>query len=145
MHRYIIITSRIESVESTPTHLVIHFEDPKQQSSISVPYMLVFPDRFTPSEHASPLLTSGIFGDKPLSPTGTVPEAEGKESSMPMPRMGDSPKTPIRGLFWAGNSGSFAGNVALSVAQGMNAGIVAGDELGAEDLERMTEEARQEL
>jgi hypothetical protein len=51
---------------------------------------------------------------------------------MPMPRMGDSPKTRVEGLFWAGNSGSPMANIALSGAQGMNAAIVAAGELGEE-------------
>lgn len=57
-----------------------------------------------------------------------------------MPRMGDNPKTPIPGLFWAGNAGSMMANVGMSVAQGMNAGSMAGDELGSEDMERMLKE-----
>ena len=56
---------------------------------------------------------------------------------MPMPRMGDSPHTRVPGLYWAGNSGSPVANVAMSVAQGMNAGTVAASELGTEDMERM--------
>jgi hypothetical protein len=59
---------------------------------------------------------------------------------MPMPRMGDSPKTRVEGLFWAGNSGSPMGNIALSGAQGMNAAIVAAGELGEEDYQIMKRE-----
>ena len=141
IYRYIIVTARIARIETTPTHLAIHFEDPAAQPSINVPYMLTIPDKMTPSEHASPVLTSGIFGDKHLSPFWTIPDADGADATMPMSRMGDSPKTPVKGLFWAGNSGSFVANVALSVAQGMNAGVTAGDQLGTEDVERMVKAA----
>jgi hypothetical protein len=139
-YSYIIITARISNIENLPTHLTIHFEDPAAQPSIDVPHMLVIPDKTVPSEHAAPLFNAALLGNKTLSPFGTLPNAEGPEGAMPMPRMGDSAKTPMRGVFWAGNSGSFMGNVALSVAQGMNAGVQAGDQLGEEDMERMMDE-----
>lgn len=40
----------------------------------------------------------------------------------------------MRGLFWAGNAGSFMANVNAAVLQGQMAGLVAGDECGEEDI-----------
>jgi hypothetical protein len=55
--------------------------------------------------------------------------------------MGDNPKTNVSGLFWAGNSGSPMGNIAMSGTQGMGAAVIAVGELGEEDMKVMKEEA----
>ncbi|WVQ75592.1 hypothetical protein IAR50_005220 [Cryptococcus sp. DSM 104548] len=134
---YTIVSSPITSVtaDTDNTTLTITFQN---HPSIQVPYMLLFPEKFTPSDDALPFVNEQLFG-LPLGPMGTIPfdpaSQGGKGNGMP--RMGDSPKTPVSGLFWAGNSGAPAGNVAISVAQGQMAAAVAGDELGAEDLAKL--------
>ncbi|ODN77530.1 hypothetical protein L202_04703 [Cryptococcus amylolentus CBS 6039] len=135
---YTIISSPITSVKSDAdnTTLTITFQE---HSSIQVPYMLLFPEKCTPNDHALPFVNEQLFG-LPLGPMGTIPfdpASQGSGGGGGMPRMGDSPKTPVKGLFWAGNSGAPAGNVAISVAQGQMAGAVAGDELGDEDLAKL--------
>lgn len=90
----------------------------------------------TPSEHAQPLLSPSFLQGELAAPFSSIPGPE-DGSGMPMPRMGDSPKTRVEGLFWAGNSGSPMANIALSGAQGMNAAIVAAGELGEEDYQIM--------
>ncbi|WVQ97245.1 hypothetical protein IAU59_004356 [Kwoniella sp. CBS 9459] len=136
---YEIITSSIESVVETAdkTALEIHFTS---HPSITIPYMLIFPEKMTPPPH-SPWL-AGLF-DQPLGPMGTIPfrpeppVTDGKAQAKGMPRMGDDPRTGVKGLFWAGNSGSASANVAISVAQDQMAGSFAGDELGEEDIESL--------
>lgn len=124
-------------MESTPDNLVITFES---HPPLSIPHMLIFPSSMVPSEHASPLLSPAFLQGDLSPPFSSIPGPEGKDAAMPMPRMGDSPSTRVPGLFWAGNSGSPVANVALSVAQGMNAGAAAATELGTEDMERMKRE-----
>ncbi|OCF32787.1 hypothetical protein I316_05423 [Kwoniella heveanensis BCC8398] len=136
---YEIITSPVESVyENTDkTALDIKFTS---HPPITIPYMLVFPEKMTPSAH-SPWL-AGLFSE-PLGPMGTIPfppappVSEGEAQAKGMPRMGDDPKTSVKGLFWAGNSGSAVANVAMSVAQGQMAAAMAGDELGEEDINKL--------
>jgi len=94
----------------------------------------------TPSEHASPLLSPSFLKGELSGPHKSIPGPE-EGGGMPMPRMGDSPKTRVEGLFWAGNSGSPMANIALSGAQGMNAAMVAGGELGEEDYQVMKRDA----
>lgn len=138
--RYTIITDKIVFIDNLPTHVTINFTS---HPSIDVPHLLVFPTKNTPCPHAIPLLTPSLLGG-PLSSFGTIPNPNiAADAAMPMPRMGDSPKTPVKGLFWAGNSGSFVANVQASCAQGMNAAIVAGEELGGEDMEEMLREMKE--
>jgi hypothetical protein len=133
------ITSIIESVESTPETLNIIF---RSGPPLAIPHMLVLPSSIVPSEHASPLLSPEFLQGELIAPFSAIPGPEGKDSGMPMPRMGDSPRTRVAGLFWAGNSGSPMANIALSAAQGMNAAIIAAGELGEEDFQKMKEEIR---
>lgn len=58
------------------------------------------------------------------------------------PRAGADPRTPIRGLFWAGNAGSPYANVVMVTTQGALAAVVATDELGNEDLERERQQVK---
>lgn len=139
MNRFRFITSEIERVQGSPESLDITF---KSGAPLSIPHMLVLPSTMIPSEHASPLLSPGFLQGELIAPFNAIPGPEGKESGMPMSRMGDSPKTKVPGLFWAGNSGSPMANIALSAAQGMNAAIVAAGELGEEDFQKMKEEIR---
>jgi hypothetical protein len=137
--RFRFITSAIIRVESTPETLDITFEsDPP----LSIPHMLVLPSTMTPSEHASPLMSPAFLKGDLMPPFNAIPGPEGEGSGMPMPRMGDSPKTRVPGLFWAGNSGSPMANIALSAAQGMNAALIAAGELGEEDFQKMKQEVR---
>lgn len=135
VNRFRFITSPIVKVESKPDTLVITFES---HPPLEVPHMLLFPSTMTPNEHASPLLSPELLkGDLP-PPFSSIPGPEDQDAAkMPMPRMGDVPNTRVPGLFWAGNSGSPVANVALSIAQGMNAGVAAATELGTEDMDRM--------
>ncbi|WWC86156.1 uncharacterized protein L201_001029 [Kwoniella dendrophila CBS 6074] len=130
---YNIISTPIESMaeNSSETALEIKFTDGK---SIEIPAMLLFPEKFTATEDSLPILTEGLLGDK-LSPFGTIspPNTDLGVSGFP-PRMGDDPRTNVKGLFWAGNSGSFVANVTVSLAQGQTAAVFAGDQLGEEDM-----------
>ncbi|WVF70879.1 hypothetical protein IAT40_005673 [Kwoniella sp. CBS 6097] len=136
---YEIITSPIESVleNDKKTALDIKFTS---HPPITIPYLLIFPEKMAPPPHSSWL--EGLFAH-PLSPMGTIPFkpepplTDGKAQAKGMPRMGDDPRTEIKGLFWAGNSGSAAANVTISVAQGQVAGSMAGDELGEEDINKL--------
>ncbi|OCF55546.1 thioredoxin reductase GliT [Kwoniella mangroviensis CBS 10435] len=134
---YQIIFTPIQSIleDSSKSKLIITFTD---QSTINVPAMLLFPEKFSPSEHSAPLLTEELLGDR-LQAWGTIPgpSASGSGATGLPPRMGDDPRTPVRGLFWAGNSGSAAANVTLSLAQGQMAGVMAGDQLGDEELAKL--------
>jgi hypothetical protein len=126
---------------STPDHLEITFKD---HLTLSVPHMLVLPSQMTPSTHASPLLSPSFLKGELSPPFNSIPGPE-DGGGMPMPRMGDSPKTRVGGLFWAGNSGSPMANIALSGAQGMNAAIVAAGELGEEDYQIMKRDVEASL
>ncbi|WVQ85430.1 hypothetical protein IAT38_007595 [Cryptococcus sp. DSM 104549] len=130
---YKIITSPITSVEETAdkSTLNINFAS---HPPIMVPNMLVFPERVTPNEDALPFVNEELFG-APLGMWGATPPAPTPAAMMP--RMGEDPTTPVKGLFWAGNAGSGVANVTASVAQGQIAGAFAGDELGAEDLAKL--------
>ncbi|WVW82203.1 hypothetical protein I302_104209 [Kwoniella bestiolae CBS 10118] len=134
---YQIITTPIQSIHEDPSKstLIVTFTDDR---TITVPAMLLFPERFTPSEHSAPLLTEELLGSK-LQPWGTIPPPPPSADGRPavQPRMGDDPRTAVRGLFWAGNSGSGAANVTVSIAQGQMAGAVAGDQLGEEELAKL--------
>lgn len=127
------ISSPIQSIKEndSKTSLIIEFAD---HPSISVPYMLLFPEKITPSDHGSFIVNEELLG-APLGPMGTIPAPTESLGAPKMPpRMGDDPRTPVEGLFWAGNSGSMPANVTISAAQGSAAAIVAADELGTEDL-----------
>ncbi|WRT64059.1 uncharacterized protein IL334_000987 [Kwoniella shivajii] len=133
---YKIVSSKITSVKenSEKTSLEIKFDN---HDPISVPNMLLFPERFTPSSDAAPLLTEELLGAQ-LQAWGTIaPPSSGLGASGMPPRMGDDPKTNVRGLFWAGNSGSAAANYTISLAQGQAAGGMAGDQLGEDDLAKL--------
>jgi hypothetical protein len=134
--RFKIISSPIERVESTPDSLNITFTS---HPPLSIPHILVLPSQMTPSSHASPLLSPTFLKGDLSPPFNAIPGPDGP-TPMPMPRMGDSPKTRVQGLFWAGNSGSPMANIALSGAQGMNAAIFAAGELGEEDYQVMKQE-----
>ncbi|OXG89912.1 thioredoxin reductase GliT [Cryptococcus neoformans A2-102-5] len=130
---YQVISSPIQSIKEndSKTSLIIEFAD---HPSISVPYMLLFPEKITPSDHGSFIVNEELLG-APLGPMGTIPAPTESLGAPKMPpRMGDDPRTPVEGLFWAGNSGSMPANVTISAAQGSAAAIVAADELGTEDL-----------
>lgn len=138
--RFKIISSPIENIKSTPDYLNITF---KSHQPLSIPHILVLPSQTIPSEHGSPLLSSSFLKGELSPPFNSIPGPE--NGTMPMPRMGDSPKTRVYGLFWAGNSGSPMANIALSGAQGMNAAIVAAGELGEEDYQIMKGEIEASL
>ncbi|AAW46125.1 conserved hypothetical protein [Cryptococcus deneoformans JEC21] len=133
---YQVISSPIQSIkeDDSKSSLIIKFAD---HPSISVPYMLLFPEKFTPSDHGAPIVNEKLLGG-PLGPMGTIPAPTESSGAPKMPpRMGDDPRTPVDGLFWAGNSGSMPANVTISAAQGCAAAIVAADELGTEDLVKL--------
>lgn len=132
-----IICSPITKVVTKPETLEINFES---HPGIQVPHMLVFPSSISPNEHAAPLLSPAFLKGELTPPFSAIPGPENEKAAMPMPRMGDAPNTRVPGLFWAGNSGSPMANVAISVAQGLNAGAGAATELGTEDMERMRKE-----
>ena len=94
----------------------------------------------SPNADALPFLTKSLF-DGDLTPMGTVPiikpEALGEGDMKLPPGFGDDPRTPVKGLLWAGNSGNMMGNINLSVIQGQTAGFLAGEELGSEDLKSL--------
>jgi hypothetical protein len=140
MTRFKFITSPIDHITSTPNHLEVTFKD---HPPLSIPHILVLPSQMTPSEHAQPLLSPSFLKGELSAPFNSIPGPE--DAGMPMPRMGDSPKTRVEGLFWAGNSGSPMANIALSGAQGMNAAIVAAGELGEEDYQIMKRDVEASL
>ncbi|WWD17969.1 hypothetical protein CI109_102414 [Kwoniella shandongensis] len=128
------ITSPITSVKEnkSTSSLEINFAS---HPTIAVDAMLVMPERITPSEHAASFLTEDLL-KAPLGPMGSIPPPPpGQQGSGSfLVRMGDDPKTTVKGLFWAGNSGSPMANVTFSNAQGQVAAVTAADELGQEDL-----------
>lgn len=131
---YMIITEKISRIEDTSDGLLVHFRD--QREPLSIGYMAVMPNSWSPNPHSSAFLDQTLLG-KPLTPNGSIMPAESKdlEGRDPLPPlMGDEPRTATRGLFWAGNSGSFMGNVINAVSQGQLAAVMAGKELGDEDL-----------
>ncbi|KIR98032.1 thioredoxin reductase GliT [Cryptococcus deuterogattii 2001/935-1] len=133
---YQVISSPIQSIKEndSKTSLIVEFAD---HPSISVPSMLLLPEKFTPSDHGAPIVNEELLG-APLGPMGTIPgPAESSGAPKLPPRMGDDPRTPVDGLFWAGNSGSMPANVTISAAQGTAAAIVVADELGMEDLAKL--------
>lgn len=97
--------------------------------------MLLFPEKMSPHPDTRAWLTPQLLSGE-LAPTGTIPSPEPALPPALPPRMGDDARTGTPGLFWAGNAGCFAANVNVSVAQGQTAGAMAGEQLGAEDLER---------
>ncbi|WWC58543.1 uncharacterized protein I303_101086 [Kwoniella dejecticola CBS 10117] len=133
---YKIISTPIRSITETVSQnaLEIKFEDGKQ---IQVPAMLLFPEGFSANEHATSLLTEDFLEDK-LAMFGTIapPSKEMSMTGLP-PRMGDDPRTNVHGLFWAGNSGSAFANVTISLAQGQNAAVMAGDQIGEEEMKKL--------
>lgn len=135
--RYKIISAPLEKIEETPKGISIHFQGNHQPLPLG--YLLVMPISFGPNPHAKSFLDEGLLG-MPVSPMGTIqpPTAEELQAGVSMlpPRMGDDPRTSTKGLFWAGNSGSFMANVNISVAQGQGAGVYAAMELGLEDMSK---------
>ncbi|KAK8865846.1 hypothetical protein IAR55_000994 [Kwoniella newhampshirensis] len=127
------ITSVKEDISISTSALEITFGT--THPPISVHSMLVFPEKITPSTDAEPLLTEN-FLQAPLGAMGIIaPPKPGRWEGTGVPfRIGDDPRTEVRGLFWAGNSGCATGNVTVSVAQGQLAGAMAGDELGHDEL-----------
>lgn len=140
--KYEIISSRITSITSHPTHLDFAFSPSTTSSSalptLSLPYAAIFPSRLTPTPDACPLLTPSLL-QADLSPMGAIPipSAVELEPSKFLARMGEDPRTLTRGLFWAGNSGSPMANVNLAVQQGQTAAAWAAEELGSEDVEML--------
>lgn len=131
---YGIIADKLASVEETPNGLLVHFET--DRTMLPLGHIAVLPESWTPNPDAAPWLTKDLGGAE-LARTGTIAVPEPSEVMTPKvlpPRMGDDPTTPTPGLCWAGNVGSFAANMNVSVAQGQCAAILAGDELGGEDL-----------
>lgn len=133
---YTIITEKISRIEDTSDGLLVHFGD--QREPLSIGYMAVMPTSWSPNPHSSAFLDQDLLG-KPLSPNGSIvpvdfADLDGRGALPPL--MGDEPRTATRGLFWAGNSGSFMGNVINAVSQGQLAAVMAGKELGDEDLAR---------
>ena len=132
-----IIPDIIHEIEETPDGLSIHFEG--DRTMLPVGYIVVLPDRLTPHDHSKSLLTPALLKHD-LSPMGTIVPATPEEleggTGLP-PRMGDDARTSVRGLFWAGNVGSFMANVNVSVSQGQTAGFMAAEELGKEDMARL--------
>lgn len=130
------ISSPIQSIKENDSKksLIVDFAD---HPSISVPSMLLLPEKFTPSDHGAPIVNEELLG-APLGPMGIIPgPTESSGAPKLPPRMGDDPRTPVDGLFWAGNSGSMPANVTISAAQGTAAAIVVADELGIEDLPKL--------
>lgn len=128
------MNDEITSVEQSASTLTLSFAS---RAPLSIPHILVFPERILPSPHAESILTKDLlladltpFGGSIAAPDPALPAAG-------MPRMGDDPRTQVPGLFWAGNSGSPMANVNLSVAQGQQAAAFAGESLGEEDLQAM--------
>lgn len=79
----------------------------------------------------------GFLGRK-FGPLRTIPGPAGRKAAAGVQmRMSDDPTTPVKALFWAGNSGLAATNVAISISQGQRAGAVAADELGSDDLAKL--------
>ena len=110
--------------------------DFENREPLVIPYIVVLPETWAPHDHALTLLTPGLLHAN-LAPTGTIapPANATAEAAAGLPmRMGDDPRTEVKGLFWAGNSGSFMGNVNVAVAQGQMAGFMASEELGKEDM-----------
>jgi hypothetical protein len=135
-----VIEDPLESIETTPNGLLIHFKG--ERAMLPLGHIVVVPESWSPNPHAAPFLTPELLGAT-LSPMGTIAPVDPKdiEGGSPVPpRMGDDPRTATRGLFWAGNAGSFMANVNVSVAQGQAAGVAAADELGKEDLAKLNED-----
>jgi hypothetical protein len=121
--------------------MVVEF---KNRSPLVVPYMLVFPERMTPPPDAVPLLTRDLL-EAELSPMGAISPPGVLLPALPTPpRTGDDPRTSVDGLFWAGNSGSPMANVNISVAQGQQAATLVAHALGAEEMEALLRQARDE-
>lgn len=133
-----VIPDKISSVEETPNGLLVHFEG--DRAMLPLGHIVVMPETWSPNPHAAGFLTPDLLKDA-LSPMGTIapPDAKDLEGNGMPPRMGDDPRTATKGLFWAGNAGSFMGNVNVSVAQGQAAGYMAAEELGKEDLAEVSE------
>jgi hypothetical protein len=124
-----IITEPISSI-SPECHLVL------PTSTVALDYIMCS-STIEASAHARALLTPALLGTWDLGAMGALPAvpADAEPPHMP-PRFGADPRTPVRGLFWAGNAGAPHANVAISSAQGQIAGIVVADEIAREDLEK---------
>ncbi|PWN18704.1 FAD/NAD(P)-binding domain-containing protein [Microstroma glucosiphilum] len=130
----IIITEKISRIEDTSDGLLVHFENHREP--LAVGHVAVMPNSWSPNPHSRAFLDEALLS-RPLSPDGSIVPAESKDlegrGTLP-PLMGDEPRTATRGLFWAGNSGSFMGNVINAISQGQMSAVMAGKELGDEDL-----------
>lgn len=133
-----IISDKIASVEETPNGLLVNFEG--ERAILPLGHIVILPESWSPNPHAASFLTPDLLNAE-LSPFGAIQPVDPKDlegAGMP-PRMGDDPRTGTKGLFWAGNAGSFMANVNVSVSQGQAAGYMAAEELGKEDLAKLDE------
>lgn len=132
MSSFEIISDPIAQVEEHKDGL--HFTFTTDREPLVLPYLMVMPEKSHPPASVASFLTPS-FLHAPLDPGGTVPPvpADAPPAHMP-PRSGADPRTPARGVFWAGNAGSAAANVSMSVGHGQVCGVVVAGELGGEDL-----------
>jgi hypothetical protein len=128
-----IVTERItgiaDSSSSSPLSLSL------ASLSLDIDYLVLVPS-IEASPHARPLLTPALLSHADLGPMGALPGPPPDAHPAHMPaRAGSDPRTPTRGLFWAGNAGAAGANTTMAAAQGQLAGVVAAGEVAAEDLE----------
>lgn len=126
----------ISRIDSRSNGLSVLFDGNSSNNRLEIGYIVTFPSRFTSNKDAIPILTTQLL-TTPLDPMGTIPPLGSDADRRPImpPRMGDDPRTGVRGLFWAGNAGSLMANVNVAVAQGQAAASVVAEELGREDME----------
>lgn len=128
---FTVVNERIARIEEKADSLSVEFAS---HAPVEIANLLVVPDSSEPNGDAKTWLTESLLGG-PVGFGGALP-AIGPDAAPPAmpPRGGVDPRTPTPGLFWAGNAGSPACNVAMAASHGQVAAAVAAHEIGSEDL-----------
>ncbi|WOO84817.1 Thioredoxin reductase sirT [Vanrija pseudolonga] len=131
MRGFTVVNDKIERIEDTGDSLSVEFGS---REAVPVANLLVVPDSSEPNGDAKAWLTEGLLGGA-IGFGGALPPIgpDAPPAAMP-PRGGVDPRTPTPGLFWAGNAGSPACNVAMAASHGQVAAAVAAHEIGSEDV-----------
>ena len=127
-------TRSIAEVKTTSDTSPIELVFANGSESMSIPYIVTFADQIRPSTHITEVLKS-LEGDlcTPHPLFGMLLSQDNKDHAAPAMNPAN-PATLLKGVFWAGNTGSLIANVNLAIGSGQAAGVAADDEIAEEEM-----------